>query len=69
MPGFLGKAVPGIVPPPSPCKCTCPPPTCLVTFMASYSSLASYLYGGYMRAMMSLSNSALSSDFSVSMRS
>lgn len=44
-------------------------PTCLVTFMASCSSLASYLYGRYMRATMSLSNLPLSSDFKVSVRS
>lgn len=37
--------------------------------MASYSSFASYLYGGYIRATMSLSKSPLSSDFRLSIRS
>lgn len=46
-----------------------PPPTTPATFMASCSSLASNLYGGYMRATMSLSNLPLSSDCKVSVRS
>ena len=74
VPGSLGKGV--LEPPtpptpvPRPCKFSpLPLPSCLVTSMASCSSLASYLYGGYMRAMMSLSNLPLSSDFKVSVRS
>lgn len=70
MPGSLGEGVPGSAPTQSSSAfLPLPHPICLVTFMASCSSLASYRYGGYMRATMSLSNLPLSSDFKVSVRS
>lgn len=45
VPGFLGKAVPGIVPPPSPCKCFCPPhpPSHLLAYLHGVVQLLGFV--------------------------